>query len=139
MRGRLAPMSEQDAAWIREHVWTPRMRKTYRDVPMFMTSCPCFDAPCFHCRRGAHRECTFECDDQRWHGHVADMNIGWVVSSGGYVLSPPDETQVWEAGVTHRGRCSCHDRGHRPEGRDYAADLYAAGAQGTGSLFELLG
>ncbi|ARD42465.1 DUF6248 family natural product biosynthesis protein [Actinomyces gaoshouyii] len=128
-------MSERDAAWIRAHVWTPRMRKTYRKSPVFRTSCPCYDGPCFHCRRGAHRECTFECDDQRWHKHVADMSIGWIVSSRGYALDP----EIWEAGVTHRGRCSCHDRGHRLPGREYEADLYAPGAQGTGSLFELLG
>lgn len=133
------PMSEQDAAWIREHVWTSGMRKTYRLWPYVMTSCPCFDGPCFHCRRGAHRECTFECDDQRWHRYIADMSIGYIQDSRGRVPAPAKEARVWEKGVTHRGRCECQEHGHRPPGRDYTALMYEDGAQGTGSLLELLG
>jgi hypothetical protein len=34
-------MTEAEAAWVRENVWTQPMRKTHREVPAFYVTCAC--------------------------------------------------------------------------------------------------
>lgn len=51
-------MPAEAAAWIREHAWTARMRKTYAEVPGFYTTCACQWGRSIHCGRGRHGKCA---------------------------------------------------------------------------------
>lgn len=54
-------MTDEEAAWIREHVWTQPMRKTHREVPGYYSTCACQygvtswcqHGQCGRCHRGA--------------------------------------------------------------------------------------
>ncbi|WP_119728365.1 DUF6248 family natural product biosynthesis protein [Thermomonospora amylolytica] len=46
------------AAWIREHVWTKAMRKTFAEVPAFYTTCACEWGLSIRCKRGQHDQCA---------------------------------------------------------------------------------
>lgn len=50
-------MTPQEAAWVREHVWTGAMRKTHRDVPAFFTRCLCQSGPSTWCQMDRHDRC----------------------------------------------------------------------------------
>ena len=50
-------MTPEEAAWIREHVWTPAMRKTHRDVPGLLGTCPCQWGPTSWCQHGDCDRC----------------------------------------------------------------------------------
>jgi hypothetical protein len=55
--GACAPMSEATAARIRAQVWTPAMRKTYRDVPDAFHTCACQSGASQWCQEGKHARC----------------------------------------------------------------------------------
>lgn len=55
-----APMSDEAAAWVREFVWTKRMRKAFADTPGAYLHCDCQFGPSGHCKAGKHTKC--------WHG-----------------------------------------------------------------------
>jgi len=46
-----------DAAWIRDNVWTPAMRKQFTEVPGFYLLCACQYGPTTSCREGQHQRC----------------------------------------------------------------------------------
>ena len=50
-------MSPDQAAWVREHVWTGAMRKTYREVPGFYLACACQSGLSHYCTHGACGKC----------------------------------------------------------------------------------
>jgi hypothetical protein len=53
-----AGMSDVEAAWVREHVWTRTMRQTYKSTPAYFRTCACQWGRCGHCDRGDHKACT---------------------------------------------------------------------------------
>ncbi|NUR80758.1 MAG: hypothetical protein HOQ21_09980 [Dermatophilaceae bacterium] len=54
---RLEPMSQEAAAWIREHVWPKGMQKTFGEVPNFYLHCACQWGLTQWCRMDKHRKC----------------------------------------------------------------------------------
>lgn len=55
--GLTVPFTAERAEWIRSNVWTPAMRKEYREVPGFRTTCPCQWAATSHCRNDQCGRC----------------------------------------------------------------------------------
>lgn len=49
--------SALNAAWIREHAWTPAMRKQFGEVPGFYLMCACQFGLTTWCREGSHGRC----------------------------------------------------------------------------------
>lgn len=47
-------MTPAEAAWIREHVWTPAMRKARAEMA---SRCACQYGPTAHCLAGRHAQC----------------------------------------------------------------------------------
>lgn len=63
-------MTDLEAAWVREHVWTRTMRETFALTPAFYLTCYCQRRECGACERGRHDRCllrqyepfpTYEC------------------------------------------------------------------------------
>ncbi|MFB9891537.1 DUF6248 family natural product biosynthesis protein [Planobispora takensis] len=52
-------MTEAQAAWVREHVWTETMRRVQETHPGFYTVCFCQRGPCAQCTGGDHERCRF--------------------------------------------------------------------------------
>ncbi len=50
-------MTPEQAAWVRENVWTGSMRKTYREVPGFFQRCACESGRTSWCVEGKHGRC----------------------------------------------------------------------------------
>lgn len=50
-------MTDDEAAWVREHVWPKVMRQAYRDIPAYFHHCACQWGPCGACERGRHDRC----------------------------------------------------------------------------------
>lgn len=52
-------MTEEDAAWVREHVWTQGMRKIFKEVPGYYLVCACQSSgPCHNSKDpGRHARC----------------------------------------------------------------------------------
>lgn len=50
-------MTAEEAAWVRDHVWTTPMRKTYREVPGFYVTCACQGGLTSWCGIGRHDLC----------------------------------------------------------------------------------
>jgi hypothetical protein len=52
-------MTEEDAAWVREHVWTQGMRKMFKEVPGYYLVCACQSSgPCHNSKDpGRHQRC----------------------------------------------------------------------------------
>lgn len=51
------PMDADAAAWVREVVWTQRMRKTHSEVPDAASTCWCQAGPSGHCKADRHGKC----------------------------------------------------------------------------------
>lgn len=106
-------MTDTDAAWIREHAWTPAMRKTFASTPGFFLACACQYSG-GECRHG-----------DRCHRHKPlTLPIGSVLQRGGeYAALHPEpyehptptatgpqrtaHAQVWYADRTCRWVCDC--------------------------------
>lgn len=52
-----SPMPPDAAEWVRDHVWTAAMRRTYRTVPGLTSRCACECGPSSHCTNGRHDQC----------------------------------------------------------------------------------
>lgn len=50
-------MTPVEAAWVRENVWTPAMRKTYRDTPGYFAGCACEYGLTSWCQHGQCDRC----------------------------------------------------------------------------------
>lgn len=112
-------MTEEEAAWVRRHVWTAAMRKVYATTPAILTMCQCQYGPCGRCAQGHHDECPYN-DNTAWATSKADVNAGWITYGDQMVptLGGDYSWQVWEAGVRHEGRCPCWLAGHHGELKD---------------------
>lgn len=50
-------MTPGQAGWVREHAWTQTMRKEYREVPGYYTSCACQYGASNWCQMGQCGQC----------------------------------------------------------------------------------
>jgi hypothetical protein len=50
-------VTPDEAAWVRANAWTGSMRKTYREVPAFFTTCACQASASSWCQTGGHDKC----------------------------------------------------------------------------------
>lgn len=116
-------MTADQAAWVRDHAWTNRMRKTYygdpgknNGTPGLYTHCDCQAGLTHWCQTNAHRKC-----------HRATPLTGpatWIVSRAGYVMEfaepyahhstldsievgPAHNAAVWLADRICRWVCPC--------------------------------
>lgn len=132
LRGEGGLSPTDDAAWIRAHVWTQAMRKTFAGVPGFYTSCACQYGLTHWCKTGRHELChrgtpnysqaTVICRRNGDPAHFAApfehlANIG---------ATGPLQTAsalVWYADRICRWICDCTDCGHHELHDDYDPDL----------------
>lgn len=116
-------MTPAEAAWVRENVWTPSMRKQFSELPGFYLTCACqHKGPCLNGRDpGRHQRChvgrhglpRFEAmiDTRGGHG-VAAFTMPYrypTASATGW--RHERLAMVWLAGRTCRWACTC-DCGH---------------------------
>lgn len=96
------PMSEDAAAWVRTYAWTPKMRKTFEEVPGSYLRCGCQGGMTGHCDAGRHGKCRA--------GEARVTVEGWITNSSEIVLDSRGG-QVWLADRDCRYRCpcGCHD------------------------------
>ncbi|MEU6033958.1 hypothetical protein ABZ801_00965 [Actinomadura sp. NPDC047616] len=105
-------MSETEAAWVREQVWTSAMRRAHAEVPGYLGECPCeYQARCPHGEQCTRRE-------------PLARPIGVILRPGGeqaacfpepFAHPTPTavgpqrtaEAQIWYADHTCRWVCTC--------------------------------
>lgn len=120
-------MTDLEAGWVREHVWTKAMRRTYRTTPTYFHRCACQFGPCGHCDAGDHGHCTHgpegyqpfpedECaiTNRKWQvlalprgsvTHPRRTATGWHIDHAALVWLA-DRRCVWS--------CPCECRAHEP-------------------------
>jgi len=124
----LAPMSAQQAQWIRENVWPPSWLRHYTFLPGPFTDCACQKPPSVECQRGTHRACQHD-------GHSVPETAIQTHTLRAALFREPYEHRapaghhgrrtvygannvawVWPAGTPCRETCSCacHQPGTPP-------------------------
>jgi hypothetical protein len=110
-----AEMTEDHAAWVREHVWTDGMRRVENEIrPGCYTRCECQRDVCYQCGRGAHERCMGKPRTDR-EGMIADKTgVHPACFAEPYnhrtIDGPPHPTpvaQVWLADRICRWACRC--------------------------------
>ncbi|WP_433235400.1 DUF6248 family natural product biosynthesis protein [Streptosporangium sp. CA-135522] len=115
-------MTEEAAAWIRQHVWTDGMRRVEYEVrPGFYTRCGCQRDVCHQCRCGVHERCN-AIPRQSHEGMIADKTgthpacfkepYKHVTVDG--APRPTVVAQVWLADRICRWACRCDCAGTLP-------------------------
>ena len=119
----MTAMTAAEAAWVREHAWTPAMRRQWRQIPAVYSMCPCEYGPCGRGAAGEGESCSGLGGGAEGAAAHSDVPAGWVTDrlAGIPTLGGAESWAVWEAGVRHDSRCPCHRRGHIP--RREPADL----------------
>lgn len=113
-------MTPREAEWVRSQVWSAAMRKTFREVPAFRTSCPCLSGPCQRCQAGQHDKCdrreplpcveTFITDRSERVVYFAEPYQHPTFSATG--AHHTRAAQVWLADRRCRYLCPCPDPCH---------------------------
>ncbi|WP_067828365.1 hypothetical protein [Actinomadura kijaniata] len=124
------PLTDAVAAQIRETAWTPAMRRSYRDLPGYWTSCAC-QWGCPACERGDHHRCPRHEPLRRPMGHV--MRTGGTHAAHHAephqhptpTATGPKHTtqaQVWLAdhACAWECRCGCRKDDDQGDGQDVA-------------------
>lgn len=118
----VAMMTADDAAWVREHVWTDGMRRVeYQVWPGCYTRCECQRDVCHQCGRGVHELCN-AIPRQSDEGMIADKTgVHPACFKEPYkhrtIDGPPRPTpvaQVWLADRICRWACRCDCKGKVP-------------------------
>lgn len=102
----LPAMSEEDAAWIRDTVWTKPMRGTFASSPRFELACACQWGPTGSCADGRHEECQFA---KPGAGPERDSETSITRAAGSVI----NGAEVWLADRICRWTCPC-GCGHQP-------------------------
>lgn len=125
-----AQMTPEDAAWVRQHVWTEEMRKVRADFPTFYEAPSCTPDPCWACRDGKHGTCASRpdpfLDDFLTPGYLKDTPIGFISTLGlnsdlGLGADDWEVFAVYDARAHHDTSCPCQRAGHRTA--DHEPDL----------------
>jgi hypothetical protein len=132
-------MPAEGAEWIREHVWTPKMRETFREVPGAYLRCACQHGTTHWCRVGRHDRChgaaplpdnetaILDCAE---HPRYLPQPFEHLVLTGATGPRPSREALVWLADRTCRWVCPCSCHGSLLAGR---ADV------AVGQTFDIFG
>lgn len=110
-----APMDEDEAVWVREHVWTQHMRRTHETVPRAASTCACQSGPTQHCQRDHHHSCDRaealpgpEGYITRPTGQVVSLSVPYEhptpSAAGAHRVSA---AQVWLADRVCAWQCNC--------------------------------
>ncbi|MFD5589772.1 DUF6248 family natural product biosynthesis protein [Streptomyces sp. NPDC127063] len=105
-----SPMSEEEGAWVREHVWPEHLQQIERKYPHgFARWSMCERGTCWNCLSGRCDICVHR---QKGGPHV-DSNQDWVTNPQGrtvarLILRPGGEPCVWWC------RCACPKDGPAP-------------------------
>lgn len=123
------------AAWIRDHAWLPRMRNTFLTAVGFYSSCLCQNGRSHNCGRGRHDLCIGTLAN--WHtiicrpdGTVAQFPTSYAHPTGS-ATGPQYEHAafVWLADRVCRWVCPCDCHTAPPEpGPPLQLDLFGAAA-----------
>ncbi|MEV8638914.1 DUF6248 family natural product biosynthesis protein [Streptosporangium sp. NPDC051023] len=124
-------MTSEEAAWVRAHVWTPRMRRLHNVIwPGYYTTCACQKGRCHHCKLGDHERCQPAGPYLSPEGMICDRTgMDFVAFAEPYkhrtICGAPRPTavaQVWLADRVCRWVCSC-DCGRSQAGTARAPEL----------------
>ncbi|WP_372672625.1 DUF6248 family natural product biosynthesis protein [Amycolatopsis kentuckyensis] len=101
------PMSEEDAAWIRDTVWPKQLRAVHASAPKFHLRCACQYGVTGHCASNdGHEECQFAKPDAT----PQRSSETWITRKDGTVING---AEVWLADRVCRWSCPC-ECGHKP-------------------------
>ena len=136
------PMSPDQAAWVREHVWTGLRLRNHDHIPSTTFACACQGPPSCECQRGDHRVCRH--DEHPVNETVIHTSRGRAARfpepyehrapagrNGNRISYGTNTTAwVWLAGAPCREVCTCVcHRPHHPPPAGVAApvqlDLFA--------------
>jgi hypothetical protein len=131
------PMPADHAEWIRKHVWTKGMRKTFAEVPGAYLHCSCQWGLTQWCRMDKHGKChratastTHETYVLKRGGtHPAsfaeELFHRTPTATGGHRMS---DAQVWLGDRVCRWLCpcTCHGTASEPIRRPVQLDLFGA-------------
>jgi len=67
-------MTPEEFAWIRAHVWTDAMRRTWKEFPGFYTRCPCQWGATWWCQNDRHDRCHRRDPQFSPGGYVCDRS-----------------------------------------------------------------
>jgi hypothetical protein len=113
-----AVMTETAAAWVREHVWTKKMRHAYKTTPGHVHACACQWGPTQHCKTSNHTACRHNtlAPHQVQETYVCGSDGDTVLSfterftyPTGSAVGPKRSAaaMVWLADRACRWRCPC--------------------------------
>jgi hypothetical protein len=114
-------MTPEEAVWVREHVWTPDMRRQFKELPGFYLTCACqHNGPCLNAKDpGRHDRCHVGRNPLPRCETYIDTPRGYAAFRQPYRYPTADATgwkfstlaMVWLADRRCRWACSC-DCGH---------------------------
>jgi hypothetical protein len=113
MAATLAPpklMTGPEAAWVREYVFTSKMRAEYNFQPRRFTGCPCEQPAFVVCENGNHDRCPrkLEPSPETYLYRPQDLEETTGIR---YVQVVP----VWRVGRPCRPRCGCGCHSGKPK------------------------
>ncbi|MER6626220.1 DUF6248 family natural product biosynthesis protein [Streptomyces sp. NPDC000931] len=106
-----SPMSDEDAAWVREHAWTPALREIDASYPWGLEWSACEQGTCWNCLVSGR--CDL-CVHRQHGGPETETDLGAVTDRSGCVVArivhAPDQTPCqWLC------RCPCEQAGAHPD------------------------
>ncbi|MBA9003689.1 DUF6248 family natural product biosynthesis protein [Thermomonospora cellulosilytica] len=132
----VGPTPEQ-AAWIREHVWTKAMRKSYRETPEAYHACACQYGMTTWCNIGQHDRCHRATPQPDWETIICGPDGMHPLHFAGYYRHPVRASAtgphpsalplVWLADRVCRWvcPCACHATPAAPVQLDLFAEVTA--------------
>lgn len=121
----MSGMTDIEATWVRDHVWTKTLRFTYKQTPAYFHHCACQWGMCGACERNEHAKCihrryqpfpSYECTitNKKWQvlplprgsvTHPRRSATGWRVDNAATVWLA-DRRCIWS--------CPCECRAGEP-------------------------
>lgn len=114
-------MTDVEAAWVREHVWTKPMRRDHKSCPAFYSTCACQGSRSGYCSAGAHHRCEPHLQvpgPETWICNRRSMVMGFRTRFEHPTLTITGRRRLSEAAVWLADRacvwrcpCDCHQFG----------------------------